>query len=131
MLTSVAQDRDAKYPQDNHLFSFISIRTTSHNVARTNRVSPIREIVTTQQKRSRRKKIRRARADLRNCSARDDEIVPVWTRRDSRQALTAMTYDLEYLTLLTTPSLEQPMLYLGIRSEAIKVKTIIYELRDV
>lgn len=74
---------------------------------------------------------RRARADLRNCSARDDEIVPVRTHRDSRQALTAMTYDLEYLILLTTPSLEQPMLYLGIRAEAIEVKTTMYELSDV
>lgn len=92
---------------------------------RSPRVSLDPRLVTTQQKRSRGKKFRRARAraDLRNCSTRNDEIVPVWTRRDSRQALTAMTYDLEYLILLTIPSLEQPMLYLGIRSEAVKVKT--------
>lgn len=49
--------------------------------------------------REKKKDPRRTRADLRNCSARDDEIVPARTRRDSRQAVTAMTYDLEYLIL--------------------------------
>ncbi|TGZ52888.1 hypothetical protein DBV15_11558, partial [Temnothorax longispinosus] len=95
-------------------------------VARTNQVSPIRDLSRLSRNDREEKKIRRARADLRNCSARDDEIVLVRTRRDSRQALTAMTYDLESLTLLTTPSLEQPMLYLGIRSETIEVKTTMH-----
>jgi len=52
-MNSVVQERDAKYPRDNHLFSFVSVRTTSlYSVARTNRV----KLVTTQQKRSWRKK---------------------------------------------------------------------------
>lgn len=94
-----------KYPRDNHLFWFISICTTWHSVARTNQVSPIRDLSRLSRNDREEKKIRWARADLRNYSARDDEIVLARTHRDSRQALTAMTYDLESLVLLTTPSL--------------------------
>jgi len=98
-MISVAQERDAKYSRDNHLFSFVSIRNFVQ-CRKNESGEPDPRLVTTQQKRSRsKKKIHRARADLRNCSERDDEIVPVRTRRDSRRVLTAMTYDLEYLIL--------------------------------
>ncbi|KAL0126065.1 hypothetical protein PUN28_004877 [Cardiocondyla obscurior] len=69
------------------------------------------ETIAKEKEKKGKKKICRARADLRNYSTGDDEIVPVRTHRDSRQALTAMTYDLESLVLLTTPSPAQPTLH--------------------
>ena len=122
-MNSVVQERDAKYPRDNHLFSFVSVRTTSlYSVARTNRV----KLVTTQQKRSWRKK--RFVGLALNC-----EIVQQGMTKSCRFEHVALSWqptginsdDLRpWVSYIADDSISQPIV--GIRPETIEVKTKMY-----
>ena len=119
------QEHDAKYPRDNHLFSFVSIRTTPlYSVARTNRV----RLVTTQQKRSWRKKKDFVGRAL-NC-----EIVQRGMTKSCRFEHVALSWqptginsdDLRpWVSYIADDSISQAT-DVGIRSETIEVKTKMY-----